>query len=608
MCLELKPIVRNIKIQMRLIILFITLVFITLLVTGYFSFKQSTNAIRKKISTYSVQLVDQIGSSLETELVRLENDSIEIQFSDLVQNTLIDYKSLSEWDLENTQNRIKETLVKKFSFLHDISDVLIYTNERDKIIAYGDVSFKFNIHDDFLDTYFSKIKANEGKTLWTAVNRSIQYKKIPHALIKDSMNTENGVLLGRGIRSLESGEIIGSIIIRINERYFSNIYKNADTGIGSDIFIMDGTGVVVSSINPDITITKHYMEPKLIDTIKNLRIRGGQAFNYFINGKRYLIAYSYIETANWYVICTIPYTYLQSDAMDSLYSIILIGLGCFIFAVAMSYVFTRSISKPLGNLVNAMNQVKEGNLSLNIIDNSYDEIGEATRNFNLMLDNIKKLMESVKKEETQKRNAELKALQSQINPHFLSNTLNTVKWLADIQNAENIKSLTSSLIDLLHLSMSNRDDYITIEQELEYLKSYINIQEYRYFNKFTVDFEIEEDILEKKILRFLLQPVVENALIHGIEPMDGQGLIVVKGYREENNLIITITDNGVGICEEKLNQILNQKGNMSSSRFNGMGIANVNERIKMSFGEDYGLKIQSIPGLYTSVEIILPII
>jgi len=222
-----------------------------------------------------------------------------------------------------------------------------------------------------------------------------------------------------------------------------------------------------------------------------------------------------------------------------------------------------------------------------------------------MVGEIQQLLQDIKDNERQKRLVELKAYQAQINPHFLSNTLNTVRWLAQTQKATNIQSLVTSLIELLQVSMGG-DDFITLRQELEYLKDYINIQEYRYCDKFKIQYEIETEILEMPTPKFILQPIVENALIHGIDPLDHQGLIAIKGYREGQQIIITVTDNGVGIPPEKLGIIFQQDQNKDRQRFSSIGIYNVNERMKMYFGDSYGLKIESTPGVFTMVTIMLP--
>ncbi|MHB8062940.1 MAG: sensor histidine kinase, partial [Ruminiclostridium sp.] len=333
-----------------------------------------------------------------------------------------------------------------------------------------------------------------------------------------------------------------------------------------------------------------------------------KTLNIDIDGKPYLIAFSSLNSAQWFVVSTIPYSYLNSEAKKIRSDILLLSMACFILAVLLSYVFALSISRPLKRLVKAMKEVKKGNLSISISDDSNDEIGEVTGNFNSMLNEIKNLMDSVKNEEKQKRKAEIKTLQAQINPHFLSNTLNTVKWLAGTQKADNIEEIVTSLIQLLHVSMGKGGDFITMREEIEYIKNYVNIQEYRYYDKFKVIFDIEEEILDFKILKFLLQPVVENSIIHGIGPMAGQGIIAIKGFQYDDVLKITVTDNGTGIPNEKLSVLLVSNQEDKKYNFSGIGINNVRERIQMNFGELYGLQIESVLNLYTTVEVTLPII
>lgn len=597
---------RNIKIQMRLLLFFITLSIVPLAITSIFSYKETTAAIKSKISTYSIQIVNQVAVNVQRELNRLEIDSVDIELSDLAQHVLVNYENMSEWEIENVQFALKEFLVKKFSFLHDVSDVLLFTNDGNRIIAYGDKSFPLNLKKDFLDSYLAQLVEKKGVPVWKGSNQEIEERLVQFATSPEKMNKSDCILLGRAVLSLENREIIGTLIIRTNERYFSNIYKNIDMGTDADIFIIDSDGIVVSSRNPLIPVAQHFKNSNLIKELLDRQSADEQIFNIMIDDKPYLVAFSYIQSADWFVVGTVPYSYLNSEANDIRSKTMLLDLGCFVLTLLLSYIFALTISDPLKKLISAMDEVKKGNLSVNIRDKSNDEIGEVTRNFNTMLDEIKNLMENVKNQEKQKRKAEIATLQAQINPHFLSNTLNTVKWLASAQKAENIESIVGSLIQLLHISMGKGGDFITIREEIEYIKSYINIQEYRYYDIFKVVFDIEDDILDYKVLKFLIQPVVENSIIHGIKPSMEQGLIVIKGFKYEDVIKITVTDNGVGIPDKKLSQLFDKKN--QKFKFNGIGINNVNDRIKMNFGDKYGLQIESVPNLYTTAELTLPII
>lgn len=599
---------RNLKIRTRLILLFTILSLIPVVVTIFFVYKDSSNALKEKISIYSVQVMNQVSENIKRELDRLENDSVEIEFSNIVQKTLLNYDQMGEWEIQNAIYIMRENHVKKFSFLHDVSDVLLYTKERKKINAYGDSGFSFNLKQEYLEHYLNQLDEKDGGVVWTSTNIDNEYHLVKHVSNAEQLSKNNGVLLGRAVKSLTEGEIIGYLMIRTNERYLSNIYKDIDIGRDAEIFVLDKTGVVVSSRSPRVPVTKEYPDKNMIENIRKSIESGQSVFHYEIGSEKYLVSFAPVQGKDWFVVGTIPFSYINSDSQKIYMGAIFITIVCFIVAVLLAYLFSFSILAPLTRLRRAMNQVQKGNLSVSIEENYKDEIGEVSQNFNHMLLEINSLMENITKQENQKRQAELKALQAQINPHFLSNTLNTVVFLAKAQKAYNIESLTTSLIHLFHMTMGKGDDLITIAEEIEYIQNYINIQEYRYLNKFKINYAIEPGILACKIPRLLLQPVVENALIHGIGPMDGQGMVVIKGFFSGNDIKIVITDNGVGIAELELEAILKEDCQEHSLRVNGLGIASVAERIKMYFGSPYGLTIESAPGLYTTVEMVLPAI
>ncbi|WP_242965315.1 cache domain-containing sensor histidine kinase [Petroclostridium xylanilyticum] len=597
--------IRNISIQTRLLSSFFVFSLIPLLITGTFSYYMSSSAIKAKISTYSLQIMKQISKNIQREINKFENDSIEIQFSDIVQDALKRYDKMGQWEKKDLESSLKDIIIKKFSSLYDVSDVLIYTNNVDKIIAYGNDLYILKLKPEYLNMILNDALEKKGVPVWTAANLDHEMHYLNN--IYDS-NERNGILLCRSIRDIADGEQIGYILMRVHEKYFSNIYRDIDIGKDSLIFVLNSNGWVISSPYPDMEVAKEYKHQELLSELKYHQQKGEGIFNKSIDNNNYLVAFSHVENTDWYVVSLIPYAYLTAEARRvGLYTVI-VSMACLILAISLSFLISKSISVPLKRLIHSMNEMKEGNLSISIEDKSKDEISKVTNNFNMMVEEIKTLLRNVEMKERQKRIAELKALQAQINPHFLSNTLNNVRWLARIQNADNIEKLITSLIYLLHGSMGKGDELITVMEEINYLKNYITIQEYRYYDKFKVSFKIEEEVLNYKILRFVLQPILENSIIHGIEPMNGQGLIVIKAFTDADHLKITVTDNGVGIPKEKLEGTLSHDPYTRRSRFNGMGLANVEERIKLFFGPQYGIFIQSIPDFYTTVEIILPII
>ncbi|MDF2963470.1 MAG: integral rane sensor signal transduction histidine kinase [Paenibacillus sp.] len=601
---NINRLIRKIKIQKRLSISFAALSLLPMLITGVFSYYISSEAIKTKISTSSIQLMNQVSENILNELIKLENDSVDIVFSDLVQQTIVNFHTLGEWEKNVAQLKMQEMLAKRFSFFHSVSDVLVYTRNKEKLIAYGDVSFKFNLKTELLNQIFEETMNTNGVPVWTVQN---QDNEEPKWYTGNRLNSygEAGILLSRSFKSFE-GLPIGYMIMRIDEKYIYKKFKEINLGAGSDIFIVNGKGTVVSSQNPQLKAAKPYPDQVLIEELKLNNVNETYSFNSMISGKRNLIAYTYIPRADWYVVSTIPFSYLEQESVKISIYITALGVVCFLLALLLSYFVSKSISNPLKRLVDSMNNVKLGNLVVQIDDKNNDELGKVTTNFNQMVRELHYLIDEVKTKEKLKRLAELKSLQAQINPHFLSNSLNTVRWLANIQKADNISNLITSLITLLHGSMGKGSELITIKEEIDYVKNYLNIMAYRYYDKFKVHFEIEEDISEMHILRFTLQPIVENCLMHGLEPKEGQGLIVIKGYRIQNELKITVTDNGVGINDDTMNKLLQQTTTSKQAGLSGIGIRNVDERIKLYFGEKFGISIQSVPNLFTTVEITIP--
>lgn len=598
--------IRRFKIHNRLVASFAVFSLVPLIITGFFAYDRSSDAIKSKISASTIQVLNQVSENINNELTKLENDSVEIAFSDLVQATMVSYPELDEWQRFDAETRMQNMLAKKFTFFHSVSDILLYTDRKDKISAYGDATFKFRLKQTYLDQLLAESAANNGVPLWTiADQKDEEYSENSNYRVRNY--GEVGILLARSFKSLQ-GVPIGTIIIRINERHILDKYNSVDLGGGADLLILNSQGRIASSRNPELKAGDHYPDASFVKQLTENYEKKQFSFYTDIAGKRYLAAYTYIPGADWYLVSRIPFSYLNHESVQIGVFIAVLGIVCFLLAMILSFIVFKSISAPLYKLVRSMNRVKSGNFDYRIHDNSRDELGVATAHFNHMVDELQYLIDEIKNKEASKRLSELKALQAQINPHFLSNTLNTVRSLANLTKADNIASIITSLIQLLHASMGKGDELITVREEIEYVQNYLNIMAYRNYDKFKVHIELEEGIADCAVLKFVLQPIVENAILHGLEPMDGQGYIAIKGYRDGDNLIIAVTDNGVGMSEHQLNQFTNEKPVRTKSGLNGIGMENVNQRIKLYFGEKYGLSVQSVPNLYTTVELTFPAI
>mgnify|MGYP001248377402 CR=1 FL=1 len=401
------------------------------------------------------------------------------------------------------------------------------------------------------------------------------------------------VTFGRAIHY--SNEPIGVVMIDIQYEVIENAYDIRPSE-DSRIYVLDAEGMTVYASDSDIP-QKEIMDGFIgTNLVKEMDIEG----------MRTLVVTYTSEATGWTTIGMIPEHTLIKDSLRLRSQIIHVVLFVFAAVLAVSVAVTSRVLKNLRKLRNMMLWVKDGNLTVIDPIKSKDEVGQLSIVFQEMLDQIRTLMEDIKNGERHKREAELAALQAQIRPHFLYNTLNTIKYLARLRNAGNIEEVTTALIQLLRGVLGNTKQFITIGEELDYVRSYINIQKYKYIEPFDVHIQADPGLLSCKIIKLLIQPIVENAIIHGIGPLKEKGQIVIKVQRVGENIRIEVTDNGVGMTEERIGQVLNKRHAATNLSFNSMGIGNVQERIRMTYGEAYGLKIYSEPGVYTTVEIWIP--
>ncbi|HHX13002.1 MAG TPA: histidine kinase [Clostridiales bacterium] len=331
--------------------------------------------------------------------------------------------------------------------------------------------------------------------------------------------------------------------------------------------------------------------------------------NIFRLEDNYIYNQYYADQIDWYFDMGIPASKLLGNLMKTIQRTAIIYACIYLLALLIVLWFSYYISKRLGVLSHSMSQLSSGNLNVTVPSCGNDEIGQMATTFNHMVTQINELLAEVKTKEKQKRESELDFLQAQINPHFLSNTLNTVVWMANIQHAQNISNLTTSLISLLHSTMRHGRDFIKLSEELQHIESYIEIRRYSYIDNFEVIFKVPDELLTLMVPRFILQPIVENSLIHAIPTLtDRMGEIEISCLTTDTPLKISIYDNGIGMSDQQITQRLLDSETKSKKAFSSIGIKNVNDRIKLFFGEPYGLTIQSTMGVCTTVTITLPII
>ncbi len=286
----------------------------------------------------------------------------------------------------------------------------------------------------------------------------------------------------------------------------------------------------------------------------------------------------------------------------------LVFLSSILIGLLLSLLFTRYLTRPVMRLINHMEVISSGDFRRNPAIESDDELGIIGRQINEMSSHVSVLMENRIRDEQEKMNLEIKMLQAQINPHFLYNTLDSIKWIATMQHSTGIVRVVSALSSLLKNMAKGFNEKVTVRQELDFLENYITIEKIRYIELFDVEITVEDPALyHAGIIKLTLQPLVENSIFSGIEPSGKPGLIQIHIYSREQVLYIRVRDNGVGITQEDIDRMLKDTSRVTKHYMSGIGLPNVDRRIKLVYGQEYGLSIESQVGLYTCVTVSLPL-
>lgn len=427
-----------------------------------------------------------------------------------------------------------------------------------------------------------------------------QYYVGEHQISYHSLMNSYVISYIRPVFDLPTGKNLGTIIIDINYDYLKEIFTISSIQNDEKVLVVDSAGENIFTYPYNIDLDSIVRNNPELITQKNAKLFRE------VFGKDSIIVSSTIEYSDWKIIKVISTDKIYKDTNKLGGIAIYVSIFFILAALCASLFLSTAITKPISELNEKIKLVEKGDLSVNIKVKSNDELGQLSRSFNNMVIRLKNLINELLEEQKKKSDMEFQILQAQINPHFLYNTLDSIKWLAAIQNVNNICDMASSLINLLKYNISRSDSSVTLAEEIESVNNYIKIQKCRYGDIFSVQYEIMEETLSCKVLRFILQPIVENAIFHGFENMDGDGVIIIRSFFENENLIIEVEDNGVGMDGESLANIIvdhNRK-----DKFSGIGLRNIEERIKLYFGEKYGLSFQSSLNKGTKVTITLPCI
>jgi two-component system sensor histidine kinase YesM len=414
---------------------------------------------------------------------------------------------------------------------------------------------------------------------------------------------EDVFAIAKPIIEFDTGHFLGTAVLYLKEKDIAAIYLNNLANHDDKFFIVDDQNKIVSTQDKN-ELYKKFDEEKYLGKYKLQDISNTKSFIRNIGGKKALITVQDFEKLNWKVISVITMNEITNENKRMTDLIVIFGAICLVAAFIISYLLSYTISKPILRLVSLMKKIKSGNMELRADINAKGEIGMLAIGFNSLMDKINGLMDQIYDEQKLKRENEFKLLQSQIKPHFLYNTIETIISFIKLDLKENAMLTAKYLAGFYRISLSKGNDIITIKEEVNLIDNYLSIQKIRYMEYIDYRLEFDEDILKYQIPKLTLQPLVENSIYHGLKQKDDKGLLVIKGFIENDQIKIEVLDDGVGMSEDQIYRVLNKPINDQKSI--DFGVQSVDSRLKLLYGDEYGLSIVSKIAEYTKVTVRLP--
>lgn len=413
------------------------------------------------------------------------------------------------------------------------------------------------------------------------------------------------VSLSRYVEFMRNGKIEeGVLLVDMNFTGIEQVIKNVNMDKSGYLYLMDHDGEIIYHPKQQLLYTG-------IENEDNLAFVGCEDGTYtrtFEDEER-LVTIKTVGYTGWKLVSVIPMKAVVKQYSGTQTYILIISICLAFIFIQLSSFITKKITDPIYRLEKAVGKLESGELETAIMVGGSEEIRHLGNSIQAMVNQLRQLMNDVVTEQELKRKSELDALQTQINPHFLYNTLDSIVWMIENEKYEGAVTMVTSLARLFRISISKGKSIISVKEELAHAEYYMSIQSIRYKNKFTYTVEADDAIKQKATVKLILQPMIENAIIHGMAYMDEDdgGHINVRAYEEQGQLIMEVEDNGCGMSEERIEEIRSGK-NRGKTLGSGIGMGNVHERIKIYFGESYGVNMYSEPDEGTLIRINMPLV
>lgn len=577
----------NVSLRTRMVLSNIVVALIPFLIFSIVSGFVFLDHAQKTAEEHSVQLIHQVSNSMDVYVETIEKmvNYIQLELQDTPFFTM-ESEGASGWDSETAY--IRSVLENVANSHREVAGIFIATKE-DLYVSTGMSRIS---RDPFQnERWYREALENpeEIQLISVVTGRNIVTNR--------SYSIDDVFSLAKAVQDPETGEVLGVILLDIRHDIIQSSINGVTIGEKGFVFVMDQEdNIVYTPVNGIV----YRVNPKWVKAMEPMSVQ--------IQGGSYQIRSELSPYTGWRTVGV----FSMDEVMSSVNTIVYILFTCVIISlvlvVIVSFKFSRTLTNPIFKLKRLMKQAESGDLTVRFNFQHNDEIGELGQSFNHMIARIDQLIQMVYVEQENKRTAEMKSLQEQIKPHFLYNTLDTISWMARDYDAEDIVRLVDALTNMFRIGLSHGKDIITVKEEITHVSNYLYIQKIRYKDKLNYVIHVDESLYAIEVPKLILQPLVENAIYHGVKAKRGGGTITITGVPEGENLVFTVQDNGAGMPQEKveeLNRRMSERSVLDEQK--SFGLFYIRERIQLCYGKGYGVHVESALGEGTRVTITLPL-
>lgn len=584
--MTLRRLFRFKSIHTSIALAFSCLILCTTVILSYSSYLLSADAVTDNSMEYTTELIGQVNTNIQTYVDNMKSISALALSSGELQH----FASLPEPDTQ--EGKLMQEQLRGFfrSIVQSRNDIasIMFVGSNGSVVS-DRLASQTKSHAELTgqDWYRKTLEGQGSVVISSSHVQHIFYNEYRWVVSISRQLPKAGEALTNGV-----------LLVDLNYNIINDLCKQIHLGKRGYVFIIDPSGDLIYHPQQQIIYTQ--MKSEQLSAV----MQAGDTSFLTGTGKDSKIYTIRTTGFGWKIVGVTYPDDLVGNKQKMQLSSAMWGFLCLVVALTISIIISYTLTKSIKKLDSHMKKVEKGDFDIRVDIDSTNEIGKLARTFNLMISKIRELMSQIVEEQRMKRNSELKALQAQIQPHFLYNTLDSIIWMAETGKMADVVKMTSALSKLLRSSIGKGEELVPIAVELAHVENYLTIQSIRYRNKFTYSIDVAPDILECKVLRIVLQPLVENAIYHGMKYKADEGTIQIVGRRIGKDIELCVIDDGVGIMPDKLETLRSRSRDYENDK--GVGLHNVNHRIQLYFGEPYGLRLESEPEEETAAIVRIP--